>query len=654
MHSPYTADPLNALVIAQSSVAAALSAVVWWRPIRPWISSALLLAGAWIVALLPVAPDFFIGLGGIIAPEPALRWLRVAAMCATLAMLAARRQRWLAVVALPGQAVLSWLVAHIPSSDDELAALHLIWIASLYGAYVLAESPRAPRAVVRRERTQVSLEISMAALAMILALIVNLVVLDRGMDSSDEWAYTYQAATFAKLHAYALKPACYAAFQNFWVFSASGHTFSQYTPGWPLFMAPFFRLGVVWLAGPASLGLLVVGVARLARRITAACGDGGRVATSREVTASGLIAGGATLLSNTMLINGASRFSHVFVAATFAWSVEALCAITTPGVDRRSGALWGIVLGLGAGFMVSTRPADGATLGLGLLLYFAYAALRGRLSGRGAMLATVAFAAAGGLTLVLLRLQLGQWFKTGYALTHDFYPSAALSFSAPDPSELRYGLPLATGSYCWWPLAPALGIAGLLTSLRSAERRVAFILGVGTLAFLGFYTMLELGRGYDWGYGPRYVLPSTVAMAVGTGALFAPLARGAFSVGSPRRAFSVGGPPSLALAAVAVGVVRLAPLIYPYNHDVVTGYNILFKTIEEANIHNAVVLYKEGSGPLHELDATRNLPLDLYPDQDILVVADHSPELNRCVRDLLPRRKFYRYLPELNAIAPDS
>ena len=46
-----------------------------------------------------------------------------------------------------------------------------------------------------------------------------------------------------------------------WVFRHNGHAFSQYTPGWPLFMAPFSRLGLIDLAGPVVGGIMAVGVA---------------------------------------------------------------------------------------------------------------------------------------------------------------------------------------------------------------------------------------------------------------------------------------------------------------------------------------------------------------------------------------------------------
>ena len=89
----------------------------------------------------------------------------------------------------------------------------------------------------------------------------------------------------------------------------------------------------------------------------------------------------------------------------------------------------------------------------------------------------MSFAFFGGFTLILLRLQLGEWFKTGYAIFDaSFIRGTETMLSWPKPNEVRYGVPLATGSYCWWPAAPALGLAGLIVALGRRERRVPFML----------------------------------------------------------------------------------------------------------------------------------------------------------------------------------
>ena len=54
------------------------------------------------------------------------------------------------------------------------------------------------------------------------------------------------------------------------------------------------------------------------------------------------------------------------VVAMFAWSVELLCAVATPGLPNRTQRACGAWLGVCAALMITARPGDGATLGVGL------------------------------------------------------------------------------------------------------------------------------------------------------------------------------------------------------------------------------------------------------------------------------------------------
>ena len=270
--------------------------------------------------------------------------------------------------------------------------------------------------------------------------------------STEEWAHTYQAALFAKMHAYGKAPPCFSALQEYRTLTSEGRMFSQYTPGWSLFMAPFLAIGVVWLAAPCSLGLLAVAVARLARR-AAAGASGGR----RDVTvAAGPIAALALVCSNTVLINGGSRFSHIFVGRRACFRVVGRGVVRDVGAERSHAQAPSVgvrVLGLASAWLVTTSPADGGTLGLGLLVYFVYAVADRRVAPGVPMLATgISFAIWGGLSLVLLRLQLGKWFTAGYSVTAQFHAGSRVSMSTFKLGELKWAIPLATGAYCWWPL----------------------------------------------------------------------------------------------------------------------------------------------------------------------------------------------------------
>ncbi len=631
---------------AQTGVGLVLGALVWGRRVRPWPAAALLLGAIALAVAMPVEGDFFRGLGMTLAPEHAKNVLRFAAAMASVGCLVTRQWR-LALVALLGEAALWPITTYIVDCDNELAAAHLAFFGLLAGLYrnPTREDEGGARyeAPVDAVLELVGQEDAIAfAIGTVAACLVCWAVLHGRTDSADEWGYTYQAALFAHLRAYGSIPHCSEALRSFYVFQYMGRSFAQYTPGWPLFMAPFVLFRVPWLAGPASLGVLAAGAARVARRAVAGVAPGSAPVSATRVRASGWFAVATVVLSSTVLINGASRYPHVFVAGLFAWALEALCLLTRPGLSLLLQRRWGAVLGGSSALLLAARPADGAALGFGLLVYFVYAAARRRVLWRGIGVALAVAAAVGALTLIILRLQLGVWFKTGYSLTEVIYPWNKPAWSLPKPNEYRWGLPLAAGAYCWWPASPAVGLAGIAL-LRGRERRMGLVFFCSAVALLTMYTMQELGRGFDFGYGPRYTLPLVVPMAVGTGVVFSELWM--LSRSASGNALSTGGPLAVAMLSVLLGVVRIAPLVYPYTYADVHGHNRLHEAIEVTSPHNAVVFGGQGLNTTDPMDLTENLPLDLYPNQDVIIAIDRGPEETQCVLQKYRGRNFYRAVP---------
>jgi len=647
MKYPYTSEPIDALFAAQASVAVALGAFLWSRSLRPRPAAVLLLSAIALAVIAPIGTAPFADgvilrdLGLAVGPHFAKPVLKLAAALATAAALSTRRGP-LVIVAAVGQAVLWPITDYIRSCDAELAALHLALFGSLLGVHwrtlaTVREEPLPPLARgVWRE------DLAAFVLGTFAGAVVCRTVLHGWTASPDEWANTFQAALFAKLRAYGSVPRCAESFRSYWVFQSMGRSFSQYTPGWPLFMAPFVLAGSTWLAGPASLGLLAAGVMRLGRRAAAGlpAGDGDGPTSEGTVLVAGRLAALALVLGPTVLFNGGSRFPHVFVAATFAWSVEALCTIAAPDLPSRGQWRWGATLGASACLMLAARPLDGAALGLGLFSYFAYGTARGRVGRRAVAAATVAFGVVGAFTLVILRVQLGRWFTTGYSLTALVYPWAVFGWSVPPADQFRWGIPIAAGSYCWWPCSPAVGLAGL-AAVGGKARRLGFIFFVSSVALLAAYTLSEFGRRLESGYGPRYQLPSLVPMAVGTGVVLARMWSAARARADGTTRPGRAAPAALAFAAVLLGVLLIAPMMYPYAEADVLRYNWLRVALGRVDLHDAVVF--GGKGDVTDpLDLTENMPLDLYPPADVLVAIDHGPEAARCVREEFPGRSFYR------------
>jgi len=636
MNSPFTDHPLDAFIIAETSVALTLTAVLFHRRARPSFASSLLLAAVWLAAGQPALlrsirelgiPSFpMLGKGG----WPIFLLDIAGALCALGALATGRRR--VAAVGVLVAAALHGVDRYIQNSTGDLAALHVAFVGLLIGLCCREEAH-----AVASPRPSLSYRWDDALLAVLgttLGVVVCWGVLDGLIDSADEWAYTVQAAIFAKGRVFAPLPQCSAAFENFWVFHAGNREFSEYTPGWSMFVAPFMTLGVVWLAGPASLGLLGAAVARLTRRVVRDAGY-----RAMDVRAAGVVAGLAVMLGSSMLLNGGSRYCHLFVSACFALALESVLAVGS--VDERSKVAHGARLGLASAWLLSTRPADGATLGVGLFVLYAIALVRGRIPRQSVLASVATFATLGGIVLVVLRLQLGRWFMTGYALNPILRPwNDVTTFSIPNADEFSWSVPLATGAFCWWPCAPSVAFAGL-ASLGRGARLAKWGIVLCFVPFLMFYMLIEVGRGSDWGYGPRYQLPLVVPMAIGVGAVLGPL------VTMARRGYALGklypaAPLALALSAWIIGIVRIAPLMFPYARAVVEVHDTLALALRSAPIDDAIVLASGPIGGVNPLDVTENLPLMLYPEQRIFVANEVDAGTLACLRAHYPARRIFR------------
>jgi hypothetical protein len=641
MYLPYTDKFPEAVAIAGCVSGGALTSVVWSRSFRSRPAAAIFSAGLWIAALLPLSQP------SLAAAFPSLQMtnvLRVSALLATLSVVFERPSVWLTPVALVGQGLLWALSDYVRESDFELAFLHLFWYGALIGALKLwVEAPTQPLLPHKRKwpRSFAFHDLCIFAATVPLAFLVTNLVFGRRIYNGDEVANTFQADVYAHLRAYAPIPPCPNMFENYWVFRHNGHAFSQYTPGWPLFMAPFSRLGIIYLAGPVMAGILAVGIARLSRRLAAGLGPTPEC-SQRIMTIAGVLGAASAMLGPSMLLNGASRFSHPMVCACFAWAVESLCEISEADVTRRRAWGYGLLLGSAAALGVATRPADGGTLGVGVFLYFVWAVVRRRVTWSAFIATALGFAVFGGLTLVILRLQLGHWFQTGYTIAGSIHPEAELRLSWPRPNELKYGIPLAMGSYCWWPAAPGLGIAGLVRALRGRERRVAFMLVTSALVFLGFYYFVEFGRGHDDGLGPRYRLPLVVLMAAGGAALLAPLLA---RLGTPKIALPMPRiksmvPAAIACLALVYGTIAIAPLMYPVAEREYKYSTAPFRGVEKMGLKNAIVIIERGRSTADEWNLAQNQPMN--PNPDVLFLSRHSAADEVCARKNFPGRVWYR------------
>jgi hypothetical protein len=645
--TPYTDHHFEAFLIAQTTLALLLSGALWARPLRPWLASLAFLGALWLAAMSPMLADLVTSFSAA-KPKPELvpHALRVSAALASLALVVAR-PRWPALVAIAGEVALWRACDYFKASDIELSALHVAWCAALLGLATRAHdreqwrgqparaAATTPPLTSRQAMSFAKHDAWLFIAATALALVVCNVVLERTMTSDDEWAYTYQALVFGHAKAYGPVPPgnCEIPFRMFWVFYYQGRAFSQYTPGWPLVLAPFARLGIPWLAAPVTHGMLAVGVARLARRAYA---EARAAATRRELAVAGVVAALVATTGASPLLYAGSRYPHTFVMALFAWAVNAACAVADAR-DRRAQWTWGVALGLTTAFIASTRPADGATLGIGIFVYFVYALVRRRVGWRAFVGTAVAFSVVAVLTLVILRLQIGVWFKTGYSLAHLYYDWADPHFSLPRPEDWKYPVAFETGQFMYWPCSAALAFAG---AWFLGARRIALMLALSSAAALALIIAIEFGRIHDFGYGPRYQSVFVTPFAVAQSMFLTPIIVAARKRTGIASALRAGGPATVVLVALVTATVRIGPLVYSAMYADERSENGIYRATRAAKLKNAVVTIGWNATGLNPPDVTRNDPTD--PNPDVIYLGELSAEETRCLRGIYPDRAFYR------------
>lgn len=638
MHRPYSDDFDSTYAITGCALSAALIGYVWAMlprrsPVRPLLTAAVAAVG--LLSLKPLDP-----MGAIFGDATSVVCLQVALSPATAAMFLMRRPR-VALLAALGQIALLAVSRYLKNSTFEIVVLHQAWLGALLGLATQAREPgnvnsEQPTHSPRFQLHRLWPDVAIGILATLMGAGAAWFVFDRLTYNGDEIAYTFQSQLFSRLRAYGTPPPCPKMFENYWVFNYQGRMFSQYTPGWPLFMAPFTRFGQEWLAGPFSFGLCALGIARLARRMSTGFG----ATTAHEVriqTLAGIAGALAAVLGPAMLLNGGSRFPHTFVGACFAWSVEAACALPTAKRTRER-VYWALVLGAAAAWGVATRPPDGATLGVGVFTYFVFSLLRGRLRLKDVAFVSLGFVAVALPVAVILRLQLGEWLKTGYDIVKQFHGEGEVRLSWPGPEHWKFGIPLAWGAHMWWPAAPALGLLGMCRALRGPGRNAAWTLGASSFAMLLFYIHVEFSRVSDIGLGPRYLLPLVVPMAAGTGAALAPvlasLGRTLEGVRSPRFAAVL-----VVLSAVA-GIYWIAPHSYPLAKNEYSFTTGPLRAARDQKLNNAIVLLFPKQLPADWWNLAQNDPTD--PNPAVLFLTRHTAADEACAREHFPGRTWYR------------
>jgi hypothetical protein len=313
--------------------------------------------------------------------------------------------------------------------------------------------------------------------------------------SGDEHSYLLQGQIFARGRLSVPAP---PNAQLFWVDHVviDDTVRSKYPLGWPALLALGWLVHAPWVINPILAALTLPLVYAI----------GGALHGAAAGFVAMLLLGFAPIFA----LNAASFYSHV--PALYAGALYVV-GLVKSFVLKKLG--WASVAGLGLGLMFLIRPADAAAYGVASLAFYG--------SPRVLLACGLPAALVAGLTLPYQAVQFGSPWRSGYVA---FNPIGRALFGYPDPTLPSTKFILSPTTQ-WWHLGSFVQLAewlvpgtlalALVHWLLTAERgpvRWFFIL----LAVLPSLALLPLPDIAGDTYGPRYLFPVLLPLAVAAGA----------------------------------------------------------------------------------------------------------------------------------------
>jgi hypothetical protein len=488
--------------------------------------------------------------------------------------------------------------------------------------HVPAPAPDSPRTRGKSDLAAGSL----ALLAFAAAALVGQFVLADFPNSADEWAFRFQAHTFAQGEAFrdaTAHPLVPELGTGYYVTVKEGKWFAIIFPGWPALLSTAIRLGFDAYLNPL-LGAIAIWFTYLAGRT---------LFGAREALIAALICGATPFF----LLNSASYFSQPASLACVSIALYLTSRSITAGAVTAA-----VAAGAAMGACFNARPLTALAIGATLTIALLFAGGRRRESRR------VAMRSAGfvGAFLILVI----PFLVYNHAITADFLTTPyAWSGNRDVPGFFRNGYTVHTPTdgfvltvghlldlWAWMPFG-TLPIAILAFIGRRGWREL--LLGGLTVALIGAYWAFVSYGGNQ--YGPRYYYEALPALAIliarGATVAVADL-RGRLDTIRFRR-FLVAAAGAMLVGHVAASVWFLAA------HARIVSQRIApFVLAEENGLENAVVLLDTGSGTMELLDLVRNDPCCSEG-----VVWAPSP---RAVADLTGPRAAHAYAERLRAAYP--
>ena len=448
---------------------------------------------------------------------------------------------------------------------------------------------------------------SAIALCAVALLIIAAVVLQRFPNSADEYAYLFQAETFARGQLWNEATPLPEHFRFIHIAQRDGKWVSRFPPGWPAMLSVLAWARIpMWLLNPL-MGLVVLGLAVL-------------LFAELGLKRAAPIAVAALATSPFFLFNAASYFNHV---ACLVFLMPAALLATRYRTNGATSEALGVGLALGLAFTIRYYMA--ALVAVPLLIYLVFAQPHRRPR-------ALAFVCLGGALPVALLL-VYQAAITGspwLMVTRWVDPTEGLGFvKGHTPARAVEALILHLGRLVVWA-SPALLflLAGIAWS-RKASAWVWAAAGTFVACLLGHAFYYNIGGNQ---YGPRFYFEGWALATLGAVA-WAFRDPSATAQRLPR--FAV-------LFSVFGGLFTL-PLHAYHEHHVVEERLDLERLVEREELTNAIVIVLDGTGVARRMppyDLTRN---GTSLDGEILYVLDLGPDTPRQLRTHFPKRQLFRY-----------
>ena len=237
-------------------------------------------------------------------------------------------------------------------------------------------------------------------LVILAAVLVGNLIFERLPHLEDEFAYLWQAKTFAEGHLTLPTPQFPKSFLIPFVIDHQGQRFGKYPPGWPAALSVGARAGLLNWVNPLLAGLAVWLTYRLGKR---SLGE-------KAALLGALLLGSSPLF----LIQAGSLLSHIW---SLVLTLGVFLSWTVPGEgeEKAPGWLTALVGGLCLGVLALTRPLTAAAVALPFGIQGVIVLIRGSAPHRKRILLIGATAlVSGGLYFIW------QWALTGNVLTNPY------------------------------------------------------------------------------------------------------------------------------------------------------------------------------------------------------------------------------------------